>query len=128
MSPKVLHLLFNKLCQKMIDHGSRSTRGPSPSRSRLGLQKYDPPQLKWSFPTTFVKLNFCLVSRLRLQMHHIPCFRAPLTPGSGYRVKTMLRTFLPSKYPMPNFTKIGLTIWISIRYEYIYIYILCFIY
>jgi hypothetical protein len=25
VSPKVLHLLFNKLCLKMTDHGSRST-------------------------------------------------------------------------------------------------------
>ncbi len=33
----------------------------------------------------------------------------------------MLRTFPPSKYiPMPNFTKIGLAVQISIRYEYIY--------
>ena len=49
-----LQLLFNKLCLKMIDHGSRSTWGPGPSRSRLGSQKYDPPPLKWSFPTTLV--------------------------------------------------------------------------
>ena len=54
VSPKVLHLLFNKLCLKMIDHGSRSTWGPGPSRSRLGSQKYDQPPLKQSFPTTFV--------------------------------------------------------------------------
>ncbi len=32
VSPKVLHLLFNKLCLKMTDHGSRSTWGPGPSR------------------------------------------------------------------------------------------------
>ncbi len=38
-SPKVLHLLFNKLCLKIIDHGSRSTWGPGPSRSRLWAQK-----------------------------------------------------------------------------------------
>ncbi len=50
----VLHLLFNKLCLKMIDHGSRSTWDPGPSRSRLGSQKYDPLPLKQSFPTTFV--------------------------------------------------------------------------
>ncbi len=29
---------------------------------------------------------------------------------------------------MPNFTQIGQMVWISIRYEQIYIYILCFIY
>ena len=49
-----LQLLCNKLCLKMIDLGSRSTWGPGPSRSRLASQKYDPPPLKWSFPTTFV--------------------------------------------------------------------------
>jgi hypothetical protein len=49
-----LQLLCNKLCLKMIDHGSRSTWGPGPSRSGLASQKYDRPPLKWSFPTTFV--------------------------------------------------------------------------
>ncbi len=57
-------------------------------------------------------------------MHPIPCFRAPWPRGLGYRVETILRTFLPSNYiPMPNFTQIGQTVWISIRYEHIYIYI-----
>ena len=50
----VLHLLYNKICLKMIDHGSRSTWGPGPSRSRLRAQKYDPPPLKQTFPKTFV--------------------------------------------------------------------------
>ncbi len=50
----VLHVLYNKICLKMIDHDSRSTWGPGPSRSRLQDQKYDPPPLKQSFPTTFV--------------------------------------------------------------------------
>ncbi len=54
VSPKVLHLLFNKLCLKMTDHGSRSTRGPGPSRSRLRAQKYALLPLKQTFPTTFV--------------------------------------------------------------------------
>ncbi len=49
-----LKLLFNKFCLKMIDHGSRSTWGPGPSRSRLRVQKYDLPPLKQSFPTIFV--------------------------------------------------------------------------
>ncbi len=38
----------------MIDHGSRSTWGPGPSGSGFWAQKYDPPQLKQTFPTTFV--------------------------------------------------------------------------
>jgi len=54
VSPKVLHLLFNKLCLKMIDHGSRSTWGPGPSRSGLRAQKYALLPLKQTFPTTFV--------------------------------------------------------------------------
>jgi hypothetical protein len=29
---------------------------------------------------------------------------------------------------MPNFTQIGQTVWISIRYEHIYIYIFCALY
>ena len=50
-------------------------------------------------------------------MHPIPCFRAPWPRGSGYRVETIWRTFPPSKYiTMPNFTQIGQTVWISIRY------------
>jgi len=49
-----LQLLFYKLGQKMIDHGSRSTWGPGPSRSGFWAQKYDPPPLKLTFPTTFV--------------------------------------------------------------------------
>jgi hypothetical protein len=58
VSPKVLHLLFNKLCLKMTDQGSRSTWGPGPSRSRLRAQKYDLLPLKQTFPTTFVLYVF----------------------------------------------------------------------
>ena len=50
----VLHLLFNKICLKTIDHGSRSTWGPGPSGSGFWAQKYDPPPLKQTFPTSFV--------------------------------------------------------------------------
>ncbi len=65
-----LQHLCNKLCLKMIDHGSRSTWGPGPSRSRLTSQKYDPPPLKWLFPTTgatwrcpghYIKILKCIV-------------------------------------------------------------------
>jgi len=42
----------------MIDHGSRSTWGPGPSGSRFCTQKYDLPELKQTFPTTFVFINF----------------------------------------------------------------------
>jgi hypothetical protein len=36
-----LQILFYKLYLKMIDHSSRSTWGPGPSRSRLWIQKCD---------------------------------------------------------------------------------------
>jgi hypothetical protein len=49
-----VQLYYNKLPPKMIDHGSRSTWGPGPSRSELRAQKYDLPPLKQTFPTTFV--------------------------------------------------------------------------
>ncbi len=52
----------NKICLKKIDHGSRSTWGPGPSGSRFRTQKYDLPELKQTFPTTFVLLIFFLVS------------------------------------------------------------------
>ncbi len=44
----------------MIDHGSRSTWGPGPSRSRLGSQKYDPPPP----PKMVLPYNFCLIKFL----------------------------------------------------------------
>jgi hypothetical protein len=49
-----LQLNYNKLSLTMIDHGSRRTWGPGPSRSRLQTQKHDLPTLKQTFPTTFV--------------------------------------------------------------------------
>ncbi len=50
----VVQLLYNKICLKTIDHGSRSTLGPGPSGSGFRAQKYDLPPLKQTFPTTFV--------------------------------------------------------------------------
>ena len=49
-----LQLYYNKLSQKMIGRGSRSTWVPGPSRSRLQSQKHDLPPLKQDWPTTFV--------------------------------------------------------------------------
>ncbi len=73
----VLHLLYNKFCLKIIDHGSRSTWGPGPSRSRLRAQKYDPPPLKQIFPTPFVFIKF--LPSLTVQAVDAPqtLFRAP---------------------------------------------------
>ncbi len=52
----VLHLLYNKICLKMIDQGFRSSWGPGTSRSRLQAQKFDPP------PTiTDLPYNFCFI-------------------------------------------------------------------
>jgi hypothetical protein len=88
-----LQLWFNKLCQKMINHGSRSTRGPGPSRSGLWAQKYDLPPLKWSFPTTFVFIK--VLPRLTVKAVDTlqTLFRVPWPWWSGYKVETMLRTF-----------------------------------
>jgi len=51
-----LQLWFTKLCQKMIDHGSRSTRGPGPSRSRY----YGPKNMICSTKAGLA-YNFCLI-------------------------------------------------------------------
>ncbi len=59
MSPKVLHLLFNKLGLKMIGHDSRSTWSQGPSRSGLWAQKYYPPPTKTDLP-----YNFCFIKVL----------------------------------------------------------------
>ena len=42
----------------MIDHGSRSTWGPGPSRSRLGSQKSDLPPPKTVLPYNFGFIKF----------------------------------------------------------------------
>ena len=56
--PKVLHLLFNKLCLKMIDHGSRSTWAqvlPDPDERPKNMIR----------PTKMVlPYNFCLIKFL----------------------------------------------------------------
>ena len=57
MGPKVLHLLFNKLCLKMTDHGSRSTWGPGPSRSGLRAQKYPPTKTDLPYNFCFIKFS-----------------------------------------------------------------------
>jgi hypothetical protein len=63
----------------MIDHGSRSTWGPRPSRSRLRAQKYDPPPTKTDLP-----YNFCFIKNFpSLTVVAVDAlqtlFRAPLT-------------------------------------------------
>jgi hypothetical protein len=53
-----LQLLFYKLCLKMIDHSSRNTWGPGPSRYRLGTQKCDlPPQKRDNLQLLFYKVH-----------------------------------------------------------------------
>ena len=57
--PKVLHLLFNKLCLKMHDHGSRSTWGQGSFLIRITGPKI------WSAPTkTDLPYNFCFIKFL----------------------------------------------------------------
>ncbi len=101
----------------MIDHSSRSPWGPVPSRSRLGAQNLIPsPQLKQVCPTTFVFIKFLPSHTIEAEEPPWITFWDPVTWGSGYRVKTQLRTFLLSKkIPVPNFTKISLAVWISIE-------------
>ncbi len=43
----VLHILFNKICLKIIDHGSRSTWGPGPSRSGRVKARSRPDQVDY---------------------------------------------------------------------------------
>jgi hypothetical protein len=77
----VLHLLYNKICLKTIDHGSRSTWGPGPSGSGFWAQKYDPPPTKTDLP-----YHFCFIQKFPSltvaavdALHTL--FRAP--PDSG---------------------------------------------
>jgi hypothetical protein len=55
-----LQLLFNKLCLKMIDHGSRSTWGLGPFRSGLRGQKcyLPPPPIRTVLTHKFCFINF----------------------------------------------------------------------
>jgi hypothetical protein len=71
----------------MIDHGSRSTWGPGPSRSGLRARKYGLPPLKQTFPKTFVikflpSLTVEAVDALQF------LFRAPVTLGVHPGAKT----------------------------------------
>ncbi len=77
MSPKVLHLLFNKLCLTMIDHGSRSTWGPGPSRSGLQAQKYDPSPTKTDLPYNFCFIQFLPSLTVEAVDARQTLFRAP---------------------------------------------------
>ncbi len=77
----------------------------------------------WSAPTkTGLPYNFCFIKFLpscKVEAEDAPqtLFRAPLTLGAW--LQGQLRTFPPSKYiPLPNFTKIGLAVQISIRIIY----------
>ncbi len=48
-------------------------------------------------------------------------FRAPLTPGVRVLVPNLVNNLFAIKiYPMLNFTKICLMVWISIGYKYIF--------
>ncbi len=67
----------------MIDHGSKSTWGPVPSRSGSWAQKYDPPSTKTVLAYNFHFINF--LPSLMVEAVDAPktLFRAPLTPGVG---------------------------------------------
>ena len=59
-----LQLLFNKLCLKIIDHGSRSTWGPGPSRSgrvKVRSRRSRPDQVDyWEGPLQLLFNKLCL--------------------------------------------------------------------
>ena len=81
----------------MIDHGSRSTWGPGPSRSGLASQKYDPPP-----PKTVLPYNFCLIKflpSLTVEAVDAPqtLFRAPLTPGVGVQSRNHFKNLFAIK-------------------------------
>ncbi len=61
----------------MIDHGSRRTWGPGPSRSGLRAQNYNLPPLKHIFPTTFVFLKFLPSITVEAVDFLLTLFRAP---------------------------------------------------
>jgi hypothetical protein len=58
VSPKVLHLLFNKLCLKMTDHGSRSTWGPRSFQIRIMGPKICSAPTKTDLPYNFCFIKF----------------------------------------------------------------------
>ncbi len=71
----------NKLRLKMIDHGSRSTWDPGPSRSRFRAQKHDMPPLKQDWLTTCVFETFlpgCTIEAVDAPQN---LFRGPLILG-----------------------------------------------
>jgi len=73
-----LQLLYNKLSLKMIDHGSRSARGPGPSRDRLRAQNSIPTKtgLAYNF-LPFMKFSpSCIVEAVD----------APQTPSLGSKL------------------------------------------
>ena len=90
----VLHILYIKSCLKMIDHGSRSTWGPGPSGSGFRAQKYDPPPLKQTFPTTFVLKKILPSLTVEAVDSLQTLFRAP---DPWFRVKARSRRSRPDQ-------------------------------
>ena len=76
-----LQLYYNKLSLKMIDRGSRSTRGPKSIKIQIAEPK------TWSAPTkTGLAYNFCFIKFLpscTVEAVDAPqnLFRSPLIPG-----------------------------------------------
>jgi len=86
-----LQLLFYKLCMKMIDHSSRSTLDPGPSRSRFWVRKFVMPS-KSLMLHNFCFVIFCQVAHLRLQNHPDPILSPP---DPGFRVRSKARRLRP---------------------------------
>ncbi len=88
----------------MIDHGSRSTWGPVPSRSRLWIQKCDLPPLKTGVPYNFCFIKFSPNQTDEAAEAHQTLFRPPLTPGVGVCRRIPATNLSPiEKYPHAKF-------------------------
>jgi hypothetical protein len=78
-----LQLLYHKFSLTMIDHGSRRTLGPGPSRFRLQIQKHDPLPLKQDCPTTVCFIKFLPTCTVEAVDGPQILYRASLVPGLG---------------------------------------------
>jgi hypothetical protein len=104
-----LQLLCNKRCLKMIDHGSRNTWGPGPSRSGLGSQKYDPPPTKMVLPCNFCFIKF--LPSLTVEAVDAPSSSRGVFPSDlhSYSKRRFIRPFAPpcSPWLSPSFLAWG---------------------
>ena len=108
-----LQLWFYKLSLGMRHHGSTSTPGPGPSRSRFGVQNDDLPPLNWGHTETFVYKVLPKCTPVAPDSPHTP-FLHPVPAGVGGTGPKKPRTFPPLRTTsVPNFIAIHQVVWIS---------------